>query len=151
MGASEQERDTWRGSLEALLGYCFQDKDLLTQAFTHRSHVHENLGTSSPHNERLEFLGDAILALAVCHELYHISPEFDGDLRRLPGRTWQHGASRDAYNDLMRAYARQYLAADPPADLLAPLRLSFAQLCAAYGGVTGRQLRRFGPRPVPPS
>lgn len=48
----------------------FKDKNLLTQAFTHRSYINENGGTAQSHNERLEFLGDAVLELIVTDFLY---------------------------------------------------------------------------------
>lgn len=48
----------------------FKDKDLLQQAFIHRSYINENPRTSLTHNERLEFLGDAVLELIVTDFLY---------------------------------------------------------------------------------
>src|SRR3990167_11124361 len=48
----------------------FKDKRLLAQAFVHRSYINENSGTKLSHNERLEFLGDAVLELIVTDFLY---------------------------------------------------------------------------------
>src|SRR3990167_7869391 len=48
----------------------FKDKDLLRQAFIHRSYINENPAASLSHNERLEFLGDAVLELIVTDFLY---------------------------------------------------------------------------------
>jgi len=48
----------------------FKDKDLLKQAFIHRSYINENPATGLSHNERLEFLGDAVLELVVTDYLY---------------------------------------------------------------------------------
>src|ERR1039457_1458474 len=48
----------------------FQDIELLITAFTHRSYVNEHKKTVSEHNERLEFLGDAVLELVVTEYLY---------------------------------------------------------------------------------
>ena len=48
----------------------FKDKDLLKQAFVHRSYINENPSASLSHNERLEFLGDAVLELVVTDFLY---------------------------------------------------------------------------------
>lgn len=48
----------------------FKDKTLLEQAFTHRSFLNENRNIERDHNERLEFLGDAVLELAVTEHLY---------------------------------------------------------------------------------
>ncbi|KHO25980.1 ribonuclease III [Mycolicibacterium setense] len=56
--------------------------DLLTIALTHRSYSYENGGL--PTNERLEFLGDAVLGLTITEELYHRHPErSEGDLAKL--------------------------------------------------------------------
>jgi ribonuclease-3 len=48
----------------------FKDKNLLKQAFIHRSYINENPGMSVSHNERLEFLGDAVIELIVTDFLY---------------------------------------------------------------------------------
>lgn len=48
----------------------FKNKDLLKQAFIHRSYINENPKIGLPHNERLEFLGDAVLELVVTDYLY---------------------------------------------------------------------------------
>ena len=53
----------------------FKDKDLLTQAFVHRSYLNENPDFGSNHNERLEFLGDAVLELVVTEDLFKKHPE----------------------------------------------------------------------------
>src|SRR3954468_21915138 len=57
------------------IGYQFRTAKLLEQAFTHRSHLNENRGNGREHNERLEFLGDAVLELAVTEFLYSKYPE----------------------------------------------------------------------------
>jgi len=65
---------------EARIGYEFSDKSLLRSALTHASGALHRLGS----NERLEFLGDAILGAVVCDLLYHQYPEYlEGDLTRL--------------------------------------------------------------------
>jgi ribonuclease-3 len=59
----------------------FSDKKLIQTAFTHRSYVNEHRGTKVSHNERLEFLGDAVLELAVTNFLYTTYKEkTEGDL-----------------------------------------------------------------------
>ena len=64
-------------AIEQALGYCFRDPRHLQQALTHRS-----FGT--PHNERLEFLGDSVLNCAVAHLLYQQFPDLpEGALSRL--------------------------------------------------------------------
>ncbi len=66
---------------ESRVGVTFADKQLLAQAFTHRSFLNENRGIGRGHNERLEFLGDAVLELAVTEHLYAAYPSKDeGDL-----------------------------------------------------------------------
>ena len=67
--------------LEKKLGLKFKNKDLLKQAFTHRSYLNENPDFKLEHNERLEFLGDAVIELIVTEHLYKEYPEkAEGDL-----------------------------------------------------------------------
>jgi len=61
--------------LEDKLKIDFKNKDLLTQAFCHRSYINENPNFHIKHNERLEFLGDAILDLIVTEHLFSQYPE----------------------------------------------------------------------------
>ena len=70
---------------EDILGLKFHNRDLLTQALTHRSFVNENGGDPAiRYNERLEFLGDAILDLIVADMLYHKYPDVsEGELTQL--------------------------------------------------------------------
>ena len=56
-------------ALEARLGHSFTDLGLLRTALTHKSYLNENPGEGRTDNERLEFLGDAVLSLAVGHLL----------------------------------------------------------------------------------
>jgi len=53
------------------LGFEFTNLDLLITAFTHRSYVNEHRKSVSEHNERLEFLGDAVLELVVTDFLFN--------------------------------------------------------------------------------
>jgi len=65
------------GPLQRKLGHSFAHASLLQQALTHRSH-------STPHNERLEFLGDSVLNCCVAHELYQRFGDLkEGELSRL--------------------------------------------------------------------
>lgn len=67
--------------LEETLSFSFQNKDLLLQALTHRSYLNENPSSRVGHNERLEFLGDAVLELVVTEDLYAKFPDKpEGDL-----------------------------------------------------------------------
>lgn len=61
--------------LEAKLSTVFINKQLLMQAFLHRSYLNENSGLGMGHNERLEFLGDAVLELVVTDYLFKNYPE----------------------------------------------------------------------------
>jgi len=63
------------------LNLVFEDEGLLRQAFTHRSYLNEHRGEVQGHNERLEFLGDAVLELASTRFLYDKFPDkTEGDL-----------------------------------------------------------------------
>ncbi|MBC7459652.1 ribonuclease III [Candidatus Saccharibacteria bacterium] len=62
------------------LGYEFENIDLLITAFTHRSYVNEHRKSVSQHNERLEFLGDAVLELVVTDSLFRNHQEPEGIL-----------------------------------------------------------------------
>ena len=71
--------------LERTIGIAFHDKDLLAQALTHRSAVRERKKRASQygregHNERLEFLGDAVLELVVTEFLFSVSDKPEGEL-----------------------------------------------------------------------
>lgn len=70
--------------LEGILGFAFRDKSLLTRALTHRSYLNENPDLPYLDNERLEFLGDAILDFVAAEYLYQHFPEMsEGDLTSL--------------------------------------------------------------------
>ena len=61
--------------LEKKLGLKFKNKDLLVQAFCHRSYLNEKPDFYLTNNERLEFLGDAVLELVVTENIYQDYPE----------------------------------------------------------------------------
>jgi hypothetical protein len=83
------------------------------------------------------------------HELFHISPAFDGDLRRHAGRCAIHSRSKKAYDAHMADLARQYLATRPDPALHAFLRLTFAQLQHRHGHVAAVVVPR--PKLIPVS
>lgn len=69
--------------LQSNLGYTFKRHSLLKHAITHSSFVHEQKLDPSDSNERLEFLGDAVLELCVSDFLYHRYPDMsEGDLTK---------------------------------------------------------------------
>lgn len=61
--------------LQGRIGYTFMNTDLLNQALTHRSYLNENPSHPLGHNERLEFLGDAVLELVTTEQLYQRFPD----------------------------------------------------------------------------
>jgi ribonuclease-3 len=90
-----------------ILGYEFNDLNLLITAFTHRSYLNEHKKTVSEHNERLEFLGDAVLELVVTEYLYGNFSEPEGVLtnwRSALVRTESIGAAaqRGGFEALLR-------------------------------------------------
>lgn len=64
-------------NFENKTGVVFKNKKLLEQAFIHRSYINENGGTKLSHNERLEFLGDAVIELIVTDYLYRTYPNYN--------------------------------------------------------------------------
>lgn len=72
----------------------------------------------------------------IMHELYHISPAFNGDARRFPGRNWQHG-NKTEYAARSAALAVRWLNTDPDPRLYDFLRYSYKELRSAYDGIVG--------------
>ncbi|HEY5667583.1 MAG TPA: ribonuclease III [Candidatus Saccharimonadales bacterium] len=90
-----------------VLGVEFSNIDLLVLAFTHRSYVNEHKKTAPEHNERLEFLGDAVLELVVTEYLYSNFSDPEGILtnwRSALVRTESIGAAaaRNGFEPLLR-------------------------------------------------
>lgn len=63
--------------LEKTINYSFKNERLLEEALTHRSYLNENPREGISHNERLEFLGDAVLELAVTEDLFGRFPQYE--------------------------------------------------------------------------
>jgi len=112
---------------EKNIGVNFLDRALLKQAFTHRSYLNENRKTNLEHNERLEFLGDAVLELIVTAHLYEKYPTYnEGEMTSLRSalvnaNTMAEVASKIKMNDFMLlsrgeakdvGRARQYILAN---------------------------------------
>lgn len=70
-------------NLENKINIQFNNKDLLQTALTHRSYLNENRSYGLPHNERLEFLGDAVLELITTEHLYRHYQNPEGELTNL--------------------------------------------------------------------
>ncbi len=113
--------------LEKQINVTFKDKDLLRQAFTHRSFINEHKNSSFEHNERLEFLGDAVLELATTSYLFKKYTKRDeGALTSFRAalvntNTLSEVASKLGFNDFLllskgeskdTGRARQYILAD---------------------------------------
>ena len=75
---NKEQRDTYRNFAVEKLGFEFSNLDLLITALTHRSYINEHKKSVKEHNERLEFLGDAILELVTSDFLFHNYDEPEG-------------------------------------------------------------------------
>lgn len=78
--------------------------------------------------------------VTILHELWHISPEFNGDLRRLPGHYYIHSSSEKKYDAAMERLAEKWLALDPPLDEFEFLKMSFDELQRNFGTVRGLRI-----------
>ncbi|HZS11216.1 MAG TPA: ribonuclease III [Nitrospirales bacterium] len=93
---------------QRVLGYTFKQPRLLDEALTHKSHVNEARHKDRKHNERLEFLGDAVLTLIVSEQLATANPEFtEGELSKAKARvvsepTLAQAARRMSLGSLLR-------------------------------------------------
>ncbi len=80
--------------------------------------------------------------ITVFHELYHISPLFDGDIRRMDGRYHVHTHSQQEYDREMDHLVGEYLRRSPPAELVDFLKLNFRGLWRGTARSWGRGCRR---------
>ena len=78
--------------------------------------------------------------VTVFHELYHVSPLFDGDIRRFDGACYVHSGSQAEYDRRMSVYAGEFLADLPGERFPGFLKCDFAELKRRYGAVVGLQL-----------
>jgi len=79
----DEDRTLKLRGIEETLSFCFADIGLLDEALTHRSYSHENPRLPERNNERLEFLGDAVLSLCIGHMLLERFPsEAEGNLSK---------------------------------------------------------------------
>jgi hypothetical protein len=81
----------------------------------------------------------------VVHELYHISPLFNGDLRRLKGRSSVHGNSLKEYDAVIRAITDRFLEKNPPLEEFEFLKCNYRQAEKRWGNVIASHIRE--PRP----
>ncbi len=85
--------------------------------------------------------------ITVFHELYHISPEFNGDIRRFGGACYMHTGSQKSYDRQMGVFANEYLRMKAPEELVRFMRYNFSELQIHCGHVMG--LRIAIPRLIP--
>jgi len=78
--------------------------------------------------------------VTVFHELYHISPEFDGDIRRFPGRNFAHGGSTKRYNRLMERFVDEYLVLPGSSELTVFMECGMAELRGRHRAIVGRKM-----------
>jgi predicted metallopeptidase len=76
----------------------------------------------------------------VIHELYHISPDFNGDIRRFPGKNYAHGSSQKKYDAVVRSLSEHYLKQDPPQEFLDFLHYNYKELTARHGRLSGTRI-----------
>lgn len=78
--------------------------------------------------------------VTIVHELYHISPEFNGDIRRFAGRCHAHTGSQANYDAHMGELVDEWLSCKPPRALYDWLEYPFDKLSSKAGGVTGLKI-----------
>lgn len=83
--------------------------------------------------------------LTVFHELFHISPLFNGDIRRFPGKNYAHGHSRKKYDEFVSKYVQTYLSIPGAVEKSDFLHFDFNTLVKKHGNIQGNKIRL--PRP----
>jgi hypothetical protein len=79
--------------------------------------------------------------ITIFHELYHISPDFDGDIRRFPGRNYAHGSSTKSYNAYMGRLVDLYLEQHADPEGLYFLQGNLSELRSRHRSIVGRRLQ----------
>lgn len=87
--------------------------------------------------------------ITIFHELWHISPACDGDIRRFEGRCFAHSSSQRDFDEHAKQLAETWLALEPPAELYDFLKLRFDQLVTRHGRVFGSRYSQPKILPVP--
>ncbi len=107
------------------------------QRFMH--HGVEQLYVLSFYLPRFQNLDFREKLITVFHELWHISPKFDGSARRMPGPCHVHGRRASDFDDIAEELLDDWLRRWPPESLHAWLRSDFRQLVAEHGAVVGQR------------
>ena len=76
----------------------------------------------------------------VFHELWHVGPEFDGDVRRFGGRCFVHGGPQDGYDAQVEKLVDHWLSLDPPESVYRFLHGNFSELLTRHGRVFGQKI-----------
>ena len=77
----------------------------------------------------------------VLHELHHISPLFNGDIRRYTGKNYAHGNSRKDFDDLISIYTDEYIQSTSNPELSSFLKYKYSELKRKYGAICGDMIR----------
>jgi hypothetical protein len=77
----------------------------------------------------------------VLHELHHISPLFNGDIRRYSGKNYAHGNSRKDFDDLISIYTDEYIQSTSNPELSSFLKYKYSELKRKYGAICGDMIR----------
>ncbi len=84
----------------------------------------------------------------VLHELYHISPLFNGDVRRFPGKNYAHGSSRKRYDDIINKFTREYINSTNHPEISTFLKYKYSELRRMHGTIYGDMIRIPRSKPV---
>jgi predicted metallopeptidase len=76
----------------------------------------------------------------IVHELYHISPLFNGDLRRFAGRCSTHGSSQKKYDQVVQGLVDHWLKQNPPENIWDFLRLTYNDIIKNHGSIIGTRI-----------
>jgi predicted metallopeptidase len=77
----------------------------------------------------------------VLHELHHISPLFNGDIRRYSGKNYAHGNSRKSFDDVINIYTNEYIESTSQPELSYFLKYKYSELRRKYGAICGDMIR----------
>jgi hypothetical protein len=99
---------------------------------------------------RFQNLGFKAKVTTVFHELYHMNPDFNGDIRRFPGRFYQHSHSEKDYDRTVERFAREYLGVPASGEFTQFLKLNFEELSRVHGEVGGLRVNVPEPAPLEP-
>ena len=76
----------------------------------------------------------------IIHELYHVNPLFNGDIRRFEGRCYAHGNSQKEYDAVVRRLTKKWLSFDPAPEIWEFLRFNYNELVEKFGSVYGTKI-----------